>query len=96
MSAGPLRRLVGVLGLLALLPTAALLTAGTVTVEDAAVRAGVTLLAALVLGKVAGWGLEFLAGEFDRAQGDGDRQPVTAGAVPRRRATDAVSGGSGG
>lgn len=68
MSAGPLRRLVGILGLLALVPTAVMLTAGTITLEDAAVRAGATLLAAWLLGKIAGWWLSFLAREFERAR----------------------------
>lgn len=87
MSAGPLRRAVGVLGLLALVPTAVLLTTGTITVEDAALRAGATLLAAWVLGKVAGWWLSFLASEFERPD---------AGAVePRRRAGDRATATSG-
>lgn len=86
MSAGPLRRLVGILGLLALVPTAAMLTAGTITLEDAALRAGATLLAAWLLGKVAGWWLSFLAREFERAGEPGVRAPAQpAGSAARGR-----------
>lgn len=86
MSAGPLRRLVGMLGLLALLPTAVMLTTATITPEDAALRGGATLVAALVLGRVAGWGLSLLAAEFERPE-DGE-------AMPQRRASDRGGQGS--
>lgn len=84
MSAGPLRRLVGTLGLLALVPTALLLLRGSVTVTDAAVRGGATLVAVVVLGRVAGWMLSFLAGEFERAGDGSDGTPAAAGPERRR------------
>ncbi|MEA2500068.1 MAG: hypothetical protein QOD01_179, partial [Actinomycetota bacterium] len=43
MKAGPIRRAAGTLGLLALIPTALMLIAGNVTLQVAAVRAGITL-----------------------------------------------------
>lgn len=53
MSAGPLRRVVGVLGLIALAPIAVALGTGTIAVEDAALRAVVVGLVVVTIGRVA-------------------------------------------
>ena len=53
MSAGPLRRASGVLGLVALVPVLLQLAAGTLTPQDAALRAAVVGLVAVLLGNVA-------------------------------------------
>jgi hypothetical protein len=52
MSAGPLRRIIGVLGLLALAPVALALATGTVAPEDAALRAVAVGAAVVLLGRV--------------------------------------------
>lgn len=84
MTPGPLRRIAGGVGLVALLPTGWLLASGSLTVDDAAARAAVTLGAVVVVGRLAGWALSFLAGELDRAapsQGPAERPPGPAGAA---------------
>lgn len=53
MSAGPLRRVIGVLGLLALAPIAVALATGTVAPEDAALRAIAVGLAVVAVGRIA-------------------------------------------
>lgn len=53
MSAGPLRRTMAVLGLVALAPVAWLLATGALTPEAAALKAGAVLVAVLVLGNLA-------------------------------------------
>ncbi|WP_052668840.1 hypothetical protein [Nitriliruptor alkaliphilus] len=53
MSAGPLRRIIGVLGLLALVPIAISLATGSVAVEDAATRAVAVGVAVVIIGRVA-------------------------------------------
>jgi hypothetical protein len=87
MSVGPLRRLIGTLGLVALAPTAALLALGTVTPVDAAIRAVVTLVSTLLVGRVATWWLNATAASFEQVPAEGDAErPAPA---PRRRRTDA-------
>jgi hypothetical protein len=76
MTPGPLRRLAGGLGLLALAPTAWLLGVGGITLMDAAVRAAVTLAVVVVVGRLTGWVVAELAGSMERSA-DGDR-PVGA------------------
>jgi hypothetical protein len=53
MTAGPLRRIIGILGLLALAPVAFGLATGTLAVEDAALRAVAVGAAVVFLGRVA-------------------------------------------
>ncbi len=53
MTVGPLRRVIGILGLIALAPIALSLAAGTVAPEDAAMRAIAVGLVVVVLGRVA-------------------------------------------
>lgn len=84
MSIGPLRRSVGALGLLALVPVAAMLVAGTLDPVDAAQRALLTLIAVLVLGRVANWGVHRMATAVERTASvvaDGQRRDA-----PRRDA----------
>ncbi|MFO8076250.1 MAG: hypothetical protein ACQETV_00865 [Actinomycetota bacterium] len=61
MRTGPLRRVAGTIGLLALAPTGWLLATGQLTVVEAAWRAGATLLLVSIAGRVAGWFVEALA-----------------------------------
>jgi hypothetical protein len=53
MSAGPLRRTTGIVGLVALLPVLFLLAAGSITPEDAALRALAIAAVVVLLGNVA-------------------------------------------
>lgn len=53
MSAGPLRRIIGVLGLLALAPIAISLATGSVAPEDAALRAVAVGVVVVAIGRVA-------------------------------------------
>lgn len=53
MSTGPLRRLTGALGLLALVPIALHLATGAITAEEAAIRGLVVLVVTLAVGHVA-------------------------------------------
>jgi hypothetical protein len=80
MSVGPLRRLAGGLGLLALAPTAVLLAVGTITPADAALRAVVTMVGVLVLARLARW---WLAGVLSQMEREAEASK------PRRRAEDA-------
>lgn len=84
MSPGPLRRLAGGLGLAALLPTAVMLAAGSITLVDAALRALVTLVGVTVIGRVAGWWLSSMAVRFERRRPAQDRDD-TRGAAPSSR-----------
>jgi hypothetical protein len=76
MSAGPLRRTMAVLGLLALLPVAWLLATGALTPETAALRAGVVLVAVLVLGNLARL---VLTGVLHTVEGPGDEADDSTG-----------------
>lgn len=74
MSPGPLRRLLGALGLIALAPIALRLVQGSLAPTDAAVRAVVTLLAVMVVGRLFGGWLGQVAAGYDR---EPTRQPAT-------------------
>ncbi len=99
MSRGPLRRLIGALGLGALVPTSLMLTGGSITVTDAALRAGATLLGALVVGRLADRSLGRLIVAYEQSQ-DAAAPPGDASAshtpddtaqtsdMPRRRIND--------
>lgn len=61
MTPGPLRRLIGTVGLFALAPTALMLALDQITPLDAALRGGATLAAAIVIGRLAGWWVMLMA-----------------------------------
>jgi hypothetical protein len=88
MSVGPLRRLVGTLGLIALAPTAAMLMVGRIDATTAALRALATLLAAMLIGRVAGWWVGQMARGYEDVGGP-PAEPVSE--APRRRRDDAPS-----
>lgn len=80
MSAGPLRRLLGGLGLAALAPVAWRLADGSLDPMDAAVRAVITLLVVVVVGRLlTGW-LHAVASTYDQAVvvSEDDAGPVGA------------------
>lgn len=81
MSRGPLNRVIGTLGLLALVPTAIMSATGHLTAADTAVRAGVTLALAIVVRKVTAWYLHATAASFERrmAQGTANTEASAAG-----------------
>jgi hypothetical protein len=74
VKAGPIRRAAGTLGLLGLIPTALMLIKGNVTLQVAAVRAGITLGTVMILARVASWGVRWIA---DSAQVDPPAAPAT-------------------
>ncbi|MTV27325.1 hypothetical protein FTX61_18180 [Nitriliruptoraceae bacterium ZYF776] len=67
MSTGPLRRTVGVLGLLAIVPIAIQLGVGAIEPEAAAQRAAVVAIVAVVLGRLAS---RVVAGTLRRVERD--------------------------
>jgi hypothetical protein len=77
VSRSPLKRLVAIIALIAMLPIGYLLVVGHISVVDAAIRAGMTLLAAIVVNYLAGLGISAMATSMERQS-----------AVPRRRTTD--------
>ena len=87
MSPGPLRRLLGALGLLALAPVALRLVEGSLTATDAALRAVATLVAVVVIGRLVGSWLAQVAHTYDR-QGLDARSLESAASAPTRT-TDA-------
>lgn len=82
MSGNPVNRLAALLGLVALTPIAYGVATGTLDMVDAAVRAGITLGAVVLVRIIGRIGLSALANSMDR-------QPVAA--TPQRRATDQES-----
>jgi len=104
MSTGPLRRLFGTLGLFALVPTAALLATGAVEPGEAAMRAAVTVLAVVALGRVTNWWLSSAASAFEReadeagaadAAGAADSTRAPGDDRPQRRRSDGVRSATG-
>jgi hypothetical protein len=67
----PLRRIIGLLGLAALVPTAWLLVHGDLTLTDAGKRAAITLVAVRVVLRLTTWGIGHIAGFLERT----DRPP---------------------
>ncbi len=61
----PLRRLIGVLGLLALVPTAWMLFKDQITVSDAGQRAAITYVAVRIALRLTGWGIASVAQFLD-------------------------------
>jgi hypothetical protein len=70
MSAGPLRRTTGIVGLVALLPILVQLATGSMTPEDAAVRSLVVAIVVVLLGNVARVVLTQLLHRVERRQDD--------------------------
>lgn len=102
MRIGPLRRIAGTAGLMALVPVGVMLVAGSLSIADAALRGGAIFVAVTTVGRVANWWMATLARGFeDAADTDGEpddaapAQPGTprhsGGGMPaeRRRAVDA-------
>ncbi len=71
MSGNPINRLAALLGLVALTPIAYGVATGTLDMVDAAVRAGITLVAVVLVRIIGRIGLSALANSMDR-------QPVAA------------------
>jgi len=90
MSTGPLRRVIGTVGLVALAPIAVLLLQGGITPVDAAVRAVATLAVTVVVGRVAAWWLGHLAASFEdrEAEEEEESPPPPPTPPPRRRGSD--------
>lgn len=78
MSPGPLRRLTGAVGLVALAPTAVMLVVGSVSLADAALRAGATLAVVTVGGRLTGWWLSSMASQFERRRSATADEPADA------------------
>lgn len=90
MSTGPLRRAIGALGMLALVPVLLQLASGAITPEDAAVRGVAIAVVVVLLGRIAQAVLARLVRRFERRKGDEvevEEQPDVraAGARERRR-----------
>ncbi len=62
----PLRRIIGLLGMVALVPTAWLLLHGDLTLTDAGKRAGITLVLVRVVLRLTTWGIGHIAGYLER------------------------------
>lgn len=69
MSPGPLRRLLGALGLLALAPVAMRLVDGSISPMDAAMRAIATLIVVVIIGRLFGVWLRQVAHTYEQQQG---------------------------
>lgn len=82
MRAGPLRQGVAVLGLLALTPTMLFLATGRLAAEDAAIRAAITFVLIVAVGRTLAMLLRFYARLTERGQARG------SGGDDRRRVTD--------
>ena len=76
----PINRLIAIVGLVTLLPIGYLLTTGNLTPEEAGIRAGLTLVAVIVIRKAARLGMSVVAHSMERK----------AASAPQRRATDGV------
>ena len=63
----PIRRVFAFCGLLFLTPVAYQLYQGRITMMDAGMKAGATLLAVLLATRLALWGLDLMAGQMERA-----------------------------
>ena len=85
MSAGPLRRAIGLAGLIALVPLLIQLAAGSVTPEDAAVRGLVVAAAVVVLGRTAQFVLTAQLRRMERRHDDEQAGPGATDSIERRR-----------
>lgn len=88
MSVGPLRRLSGALGLVALSPVALRLAEGAMDPVDAAVRAIATLVVVLLVGRVLGTWIGRVAASYDRPDDAVRRGPVGGGSASASRPSD--------
>ena len=90
MKPGPLRQLAGMMGLLALTPTALLLAQGALSPLQAAVRAVVTLIGVVAVARTVAWGLAAAAGSMERSVEGAPPAPAAGApvATPGRRSTD--------
>ena len=88
MTAGPLNRLTGVLGLLALVPTAIMSAMGHVTATDTAIRAGVTLALVIAVRKLVAFYLAVTASSFERLNASEEEVSEQQAEVERRRQSD--------
>lgn len=78
MRVGPLRRIAGTAGLIALVPVGVMLVAGSLTIADAALRGGAIFVAVTIVGRVANWWMATLARGFEGAEeGDGEQDGGT-------------------
>lgn len=90
MSAGPIQRIAGAVGLAVLAPTAYLLSVGSLSPADAAWRALVTLVAAVLVGRVADRSLARLADVLDQQDSGEDGEDADTGtSVASRRRSEA-------
>ena len=76
----PINRVIAIAGLILLLPIGYLMTTGELTGQDAGIRAGILLVAVLVVRKIARLGMSVVAASMERQ----------AAEVPQRRAGDVV------
>jgi hypothetical protein len=72
MSTGPLRRTIGAAGLLALVPVVVMLALGSITPEDAALRAVAIAVSVVVVGRVARMVLTTTLRRVERRSDDGE------------------------
>lgn len=87
MSPGPLRRLLGALGLVALAPVAIRLVDGSVSPMDAAMRAMATLIVVVIIGRLFGVWLRQVAYSYERqGQVANDARPGLNSEVGESRA----------
>jgi hypothetical protein len=63
----PIKRVFAFCGLLFLAPVAYQLYQGRITMMDAGLKSGATLLAVLFATRIALWGLDLMAGQMERA-----------------------------
>ncbi len=82
MSIGPLRRMVGAVGLIGLVPLLGMLVVGLLSPQDAAFRALVMVGGLLVLGRFVSWGVGVLAAQVEAS----DREMAAADAHEHRPA----------
>lgn len=87
MSVGPLRRSIGALGLLALVPVAGMMLLGTLTPVDAAQRAMTITVALLMIGRLVGWGIGYLARSVEE-ESPGEPRPAGEAAGVSGRSAD--------
>ena len=83
MSIGPLRRFVGVVGLVALVPMLLMVALGELSLVDAAMRAAVTVAVLLALGRFVSWGMGALASEVEATVSSGPDAPTGQSSEPR-------------
>lgn len=76
MTAPPIRRLVATAGLLVLAPVGAMLALGSLSPEDAAVRAAATLVVCLVVGRALTVGIRSLIPIQTSSVGETTASPV--------------------